>query len=75
MGRLFLRYLRDFSGRAQQSVLDRWLAGNADDAFTQEARGRILTCEEIAELPFEAIQMFYGQEEKPQEEMNGSEGT
>ena len=56
---LFLQYLRDYREVLRREALDRWEAGALNLVDQQEMRGRVMTCAEMADLPFEAIRSFY----------------
>lgn len=45
-------------------MLARWLEAKVDLSTEHEARGRVVTLIELHDLPFEAMAMFYSEEEK-----------
>ena len=56
---LFLRWVNDYANAVERSATATWLSGHP---IPDEARGRVLTCREMAKANFEAISMFYGVE-------------
>lgn len=59
----FFEFLRNKQAFLKSAALDQWLSSSE---WPETVRGQIIELQEIAELPYEAIEAFY-------EEMNGSE--
>jgi len=62
--KVFLQYVNDFALVLEREAIDRWRAGSLRLIDEQEMRGRVVTLRELAELPFEAISMFYDGEKQ-----------
>lgn len=60
----FLEFLRDKQAFLKSAALDQWLQSSE---WPETVRGQIIELQEIAELPFDAIEAFY------QETRNGTE--
>lgn len=56
---VFLQYLRDYAGVLEREMMDRWKSGAVRLIDEQEARGRVVACIEVADLPYESIREFY----------------
>lgn len=65
MTEVLLQYLKDYRQALLNDHLAAWEAGTADDKVEAERRGRTLILYEMAELPLEAIQAFYANQEEP----------
>ena len=61
--KLFLQYLRDKRAFIERAVLDRWISGALTLQADQTIRGQIIELAELSDLPFEALQEFYREEE------------
>ena len=59
VSKIVIQYITDFAAVLEREALDRWRSGSLRFTDEQEMRGRVLTCKELAELPFEAIKAFY----------------
>jgi len=59
-------YLRLYRGRLEQELIARWLSGSLTLLDEKEARGRILFCDEMLTLPFEAIEAEFKQQQEEQ---------
>lgn len=59
VSKVMLQYFEDYAAALQSDVLMRWKSGNKLIADEQQALGRVLTLQEIVELPFSAVVAFY----------------
>lgn len=69
--KMFMKYLREYSGALRESVLAQWETGALQLVTEQEAKGRIKTLTEVADLTFAPILVFYGvatEQEEPKED-------
>lgn len=62
--KVVLKYLEDFAESLDQEAV-RYLYGaeTTNEKFLGELVGRAKICRELADLPFEAIEQFYGVEQ------------
>ena len=63
VSKVFFQYLQDYQIRLESEALARWKNKSLLEADEQEMRGRVLTLEELCDLPFISIQKFYEAEE------------
>jgi len=72
VSKFFLKYLTDKREEMKAFALESWVNGSQSFSdCNQTIRGQIIELQEIAELPFEAIQEFY----KETEESNAAEDS
>lgn len=60
--KMFRAYLDDYHQDIVAGAATAWLSGNLELPTADELRGRALTVQEIADLPFSAILEFYRQQ-------------
>lgn len=56
--------MTDYAYALERDHLDRWQSGKIDLDIESEAKGRVNTLKELADLPFNAIEEFYQQPEQ-----------
>lgn len=59
--RFFMRYLMAYRANMIAGAIEAWEHHPLDSQTDNEMRGRAKTLAELADLPFEAIAMFYAQ--------------
>jgi hypothetical protein len=71
----FMAYLADYAAALERDHVERWKQGPADADLEAEARGRVLTLQEIGDLRHDNIDKFYHQqnEENDPDEGQNSE--
>lgn len=57
--KLMMQYLKDFCFALERDHLLRWKAGETEDRLEYEAAGRTKTLEELANLEFSHVALFY----------------
>ena len=69
----FRKYLADYAAVLERGHTERWKEGPPDDDLEAEARGRVLTLSEIAELEFEHILNFYAEPDQEDDDAKSTE--
>ena len=64
---MFLQYLRDYRHSLLVNLVAKWEADEVSLALDTEVKGRVKTLSELAELPFDAILLFYQPAEETDE--------
>lgn len=65
VSKVFLRFLEDKREFLKAAALEHWVNGNKSFAeMNDTVRGQIVELDEIANLPFEAIDEFYKEKEE-----------
>lgn len=64
VSKVYFEYLRKKRDFIKSSALEQWVAGSDQFAScNQTVRGQIIELDEVVELPFEAIEEFFKEEE------------
>ena len=71
----FRRYIADYAAVLERDHKERWKQGPPDIDLEAEARGRVMTLDEIKELEFAHMLSFYAEPEEQKEEDEDARST